>query len=60
MIGHLAQVHESEVWQAKVHVGEPSASQIHGPNADVSNDPGGERVRRAGQNNALLIAKHCA
>jgi hypothetical protein len=49
MIDHLAQVHEPEVRQAKVRVGEPSASQIHCLKAQISNNPGGERVsaRRA-------------
>src|SRR5271156_4713449 len=60
VIGYLAQVHEPEVRQAEVHISEPSASQIHCPKAEISNDPGGERVRSARQNNALLIAKHSA
>ena len=60
MIGHLAQIHEPEVRQAEVHISEPSASQIQCPKAEISNDPGSERVRRAGQNNSFLIAKHYA
>jgi hypothetical protein len=57
MIGDLAQIHEPEVRQAEVRVGEPGAGQIHGAKAEISNDPGSERVRRAGQNNSLLITK---
>ena len=60
MIGHLAQIHEPKVRQAEVRVGEPGARQIHGAKAEISNDPGSERVRRAGQDNSLLITKHHA
>src|SRR5580658_490255 len=60
MIGHLAQIHEPEVRQAEMHISEPSTSQIHRPEAEIGNDPSSERVRRAGQNNSFLIAKHYA
>ena len=50
MIEYLAQVHETEVRQAKVHVGEPSAGEIHRSEAEIGNDPGGELPARFGVN----------
>jgi hypothetical protein len=47
MIGYQAQVHEPEVRQAEIRVGESSPSQINRLEAQISNDPRRERIWRA-------------
>jgi hypothetical protein len=60
VIGHQSQIHEAEIRQAEMHIGDAGAGQVHRPEAEIGDDARRERIRRAGQDDAFLLAQHRA
>jgi hypothetical protein len=55
VLGDLAEVHEAEIRQAEVHIGEPGARQINRLESQIRDDPGGQCVRGTGHEHALFL-----
>src|SRR5262249_6411725 len=58
MLGKLTEVHEAEIRQAQMRIGDPRAGQIDRLESEISDDARSEGVCRARDNHASLAAQY--
>ncbi len=54
VLGDLAEIHETEVRQAEMHICQPRAGQIDRLEAEIRDDPGRQSIRSARQQHAFF------